>query len=476
MYLSYYNLNEEPFNITSDPRFLWFSDKHQEALATLKYGIHDNKGFLLLTGDVGTGKTTLINKLINSLDESIIFSIVPDPDLDKMDLFKIIAKDFDMKKPFASKGEFLIHFREFLNTAHEEQKKVLLIIDESQRLSQTLFEEIRLLSNIEKQDTKLINIFFIGQQEFNDTILRPENKAILQRITVNYSLQPLNGIETGEYIQYRLNAAGASKLIFNYGAIHEIFLFSKGCPRLINIICDRALLTGYVKENQVIDADIIKECAKELRIKSQTSDEDSKNLQKTEDNTKGAVIQEDGSGMEMEFPKDKAGLEMAPAEDETDPKVESPKDEADVEMGSDEDEAGLEMKAKEYVFDLGSDEDEDDLEIESEEYIQSQGGDAGKDEILHFTDVGFTFDAGPNKGELMKFDVNFQVENTLSVILPEKYEDVIKRLKLGLTLKNVHFYSTIALLRGTGVVTGNKKITSGPNKGNYQVEIDIISI
>jgi len=246
MYLSFYNLKEKPFQISTDPKFLWLGEKHQEALATLKYGIQDNKGFLFLTGDIGTGKTTLINSLLNSLNEDIIVAVVPDPNLEKIDLYKIIANDFNLDKPFTGKGEFLILFREFLYSVHDENKKVLLIIDESQRLGNMLLEEIRLLSNIEKQNTKLINIFFVGQQEFNDIILKPENKALRQRITVNYSLSPLTMAETDEYIKYRLSVAGADKFIFTTSAVHEIYLFSEGYPRLINTICDRALLTGFV--------------------------------------------------------------------------------------------------------------------------------------------------------------------------------------------------------------------------------------
>ena len=266
MYLSYYNLNEKPFQISTDPKFLWLGEKHKEALAILTYGILDNKGFLLLTGDVGTGKTTIINTLLNNLDDDIIAAHVPDPDLEHLDFFNFVANVFSIDKKFSTKGEFLNHLSKFLHDAYSKNKKVLLIIDEAQRLKPELLEEIRLLSNIERQDTKLLNIFFVGQKEFNNILIEPENRALRQRITINYYIEPLTENETKEYIKHRLNIAGSEKNIFSSSAIKEIFSFSKGFPRLINIICDLALLTGYVKEQKTINELIIKECAKELQI------------------------------------------------------------------------------------------------------------------------------------------------------------------------------------------------------------------
>ena len=266
MYLSYYNLNEKPFQISTDPKFLWLGEKHKEALAILTYGILDNKGFLLLTGDVGTGKTTIINTLLNNLDDDIIAAHVPDPDLEHLDFFNFVANVFSIDKKFSTKGEFLNHLSKFLHDAYSKNKKVLLIIDEAQRLKPELLEEIRLLSNIERQDTKLLNIFFVGQEEFNKILIEPENRALRQRITINYYIEPLTENETKEYIKHRLNIAGSEKNIFSSSAIREIFSFSRGFPRLINIICDLALLTGYVKEQKTINELIIKECAKELQI------------------------------------------------------------------------------------------------------------------------------------------------------------------------------------------------------------------
>ncbi|MCP4764337.1 MAG: AAA family ATPase, partial [archaeon] len=209
MYTSFYNLHVKPFQISSDPKFLWFGEKHKEALATLKYGVLDNKGFLLMTGDVGTGKTTLINALIESLSDDIIYACVPDPSLSKLEFFNYIASSFGIVQEFLTKGSFLVGFRKFLMDAYEENKKVLLIIDESQLLTQELLEEIRLLSNIERSNTKLINIFFVGQNEFNAIVSKEQNRAVRQRLTLNYNIDPLTPDETQKYIDFRLEVAGA---------------------------------------------------------------------------------------------------------------------------------------------------------------------------------------------------------------------------------------------------------------------------
>ena len=266
MYLSHYNLKIKPFQISTDPRFLWLGENHKEALAILKYGIMDNRGFLLLTGDVGTGKTTLINALINNLGEEVITAFVPDPTLDKIDFFNYISNAFGIKKKYNSKGDFIEVFKKFLNRAYSNQKKVLLLIDESHRLTHDLLEEIRLLSNIERQNAKLINIFFIGQIEFNNLLWERQNRALKQRLTISYNISPLTTSETGEYIRHRLKVAGTERAIFSPTAINEIHAFSNGLPRMINIVCDHALLSGYVKGVSRISVKIVRECIKDLHI------------------------------------------------------------------------------------------------------------------------------------------------------------------------------------------------------------------
>jgi len=266
MYLEHYHLNVKPFQITADPKFLWLGEKHKEALATLRYGILDNRGFLLLTGEVGTGKTILINRLVSMLDIDTVVATLPDPDLESMDFYNLLADGLKMDRAFNGKGEFLIHLRDFLHQSYADRKQVLLVIDESQRLNHHLMEDIRVLSNIELQDRKLINIFFVGQQEFNSILMAPQNRALAQRITVRYHIEPLNEKEVGAYVNHRLNIAGCKQELFNQAAVSEIFKFSGGIPRLINIICDHALLTGYARTIKLIDDEVIKECAEELRI------------------------------------------------------------------------------------------------------------------------------------------------------------------------------------------------------------------
>ncbi len=266
MYQSFYNLKIKPFQITTDPKFLWLGEKHKEALATLKYGVLENKGFLLLTGDVGTGKTVLIHGLIKIIDVSAIVAAIPDPGLSSIDFFNFLSEEFKMNRRFDSKGAFLIHLKHFLLEASTTDKKVLLIIDEAQRLNNELIEQIRLLSNIELDSRKLINIFFVGQSEFNKMLTEECNKAVRQRITVSYHIDPLTEQETREYINHRLKVAGCSQELFKPEAVREIYSFSHGYPRLVNIICDHALLTGYSIGKKTIDAGVIKECEKELKL------------------------------------------------------------------------------------------------------------------------------------------------------------------------------------------------------------------
>ncbi len=261
-----------PFETSPDPKFIWLGEKHQEALATLKYGIKRNRGFLLLTGDIGTGKTTLINCFLNDKDTDAIVASIPDPDLSIVDFFKLLSKKFNIDIYFDTKGDFLIQFENFLHNTYSERKKALLIIDEAQRLNHQLLEQIRLLSNIEKQDLKLINIFFVGQNELYELIKDEQNKALRQRIAVHYNIGPLTESETRDYIKHRLSVAGSEEEIFSPESIYEIFSFSKGYPRLINTICERALMTGFAFHMKKIDGKIAKECADELTLPGERED------------------------------------------------------------------------------------------------------------------------------------------------------------------------------------------------------------
>ncbi len=192
MYLDHYNLSIKPFEMSPDPRFLWLGEKHKEALAALEYGILENKGFLVLTGESGVGKTVLINGLLESRRVNAIIGTIPDPDLEILDFFNVLAEEFKMNRTFESKGNFLIVFKHFLHEACESEEKVLLIIDECQRLNHELLEQIRILSNIELNDRKLINIFFVGQSEFHEILKEEHNVAVRKRIAVSYNLETLD--------------------------------------------------------------------------------------------------------------------------------------------------------------------------------------------------------------------------------------------------------------------------------------------
>lgn len=273
MYLSHYNLTEMPFQIGTDLKFVWLGKTHQEALAFLKYGALYKKGFVLITGDLGTGKTTLVNVLLDHCDKDIITAYVANPVMEEADFLSCIGNEFAIDMKFGDKEDSLKHLSRFLTRCNSENKKVILIIDEAHRMGQELLDSLQLLSNIKQQDKELLNIIFVGQDEFVDIISHKKNLDLKQKITTNFHINPLKQTEISEYILHRLNIAGGVKNIFTAGAIDEIYLFSKGYPRLINIMCDHALLAGHAKCVNAIHRETIKECADELHIWAEKIDD-----------------------------------------------------------------------------------------------------------------------------------------------------------------------------------------------------------
>ncbi|MGA9476585.1 MAG: AAA family ATPase [Desulfobacterales bacterium] len=267
MYLAHFKLREKPFQLNTDPRFLWLGRQHQEALATLRYGIHENKGLLLLTGDIGTGKTALISALVDRLvDDNVVVAKLPDPDLDRNDFFFLVSHSFGIHHRVQDKETFTEAFDHFLERTCEQGQKALLIVDEAQIMSTEILEEVRLLSNMECRSTKLLNIILVGQNAFNQLLYKPENRAIRERITISYNLQPLTEAETEAYIAHRLKIAGTEAKIFTDDAVREIHAFSSGFPRQINIICDLALVLGFGKNAMEIDSRMIAACKERMCI------------------------------------------------------------------------------------------------------------------------------------------------------------------------------------------------------------------
>ncbi len=268
MYTDFYNLKEKPFNLTPSPRFLYLGETHKEALSLLSYGVVERKGFVLLTGEVGTGKTTIVQALLKNLESSVKYVYLSNPTLSAKDFLFYVASGLGIRTPFNSKGPFLVQFEDFLKKFFQHQRNVLLIVDEAQKLSFELLEEIRLLSNMETADEKLINIFLVGQPEFNEKLSKPICKPLLQRISIRYHIEPLDLGGTQEYITTRLKVAGAENgyKIFPKNVIKAIHLYSKGYPRTINILADNALLLGYSKGRKKITRAMVKTCYQDISI------------------------------------------------------------------------------------------------------------------------------------------------------------------------------------------------------------------
>lgn len=268
MYRKYYGLKEKPFELAPIGGRVYLSESHREALATLRYGVIANKGFLLLIGGVGTGKTTVLNTLLGMVKSKIKVCVLNNPTLSKHEFFSYLAGGLGI--PYnKNKGSFILQFTDFLNTYESEGGKVLLIIDEAQAFPINLLEEIRLLSNHAGQKNAL-SIFLIGQPELQEKLADPQLLPLRQRIGIRHQLEPFTEKDTAQYIAYRLNRAGAANsAIFDNDAITSIHKASRGNPRLINIICDHALISGFNLDMNHITKDIITECIKEIKLEGE---------------------------------------------------------------------------------------------------------------------------------------------------------------------------------------------------------------
>jgi putative secretion ATPase (PEP-CTERM system associated) len=267
MYEQYYGFQEKPFSLTPDPHFLYLSKAHKRALAYLIYGLQDKKGFIAITGEIGAGKTTIIQALIKQLDTNTTVARIINTKVSPLQLLKMIMRDFGIESGSYSKEDLLEKLNEFLLEQYSRGHNTVVIIDEAQNLDPSALEEIRLLSNLETEKEKLLQIILVGQPELRITLSLPELRQLRQRITVSYHISPLTHDEVGEYIKHRLSVAGVKEReIFIPQAIEEIYKAAGGIPRLINIICDAALVTGYVQECNQIDDTLIKGVMSELMI------------------------------------------------------------------------------------------------------------------------------------------------------------------------------------------------------------------
>jgi len=265
MYTKFFGFREKPFEITPNPRFLYLSDFHKEALAHLIYATREGKGFTVISGEVGTGKTMIGQTLLSRLDGNIKTIYVFNPNLNPIDFLHYICEALGIKGQRRSRGQYIAQLHPFLLEANARGEKVLLIIDEAQSLSPVLLEEIRLLTNLETDRSKLLLIALLGQPELNDLLDRHEFRQLKQRVSLRYHMQPLNKQDIQKYIEKRLKVAEAPNLnIFSPKAIKAIYEYSKGTPRLINIVCDNALLTSFSTDQKIIGEKIIREVIKSL--------------------------------------------------------------------------------------------------------------------------------------------------------------------------------------------------------------------
>jgi general secretion pathway protein A len=261
MYAAYFGLKENPFKLTPEPRYLFLSEYHRDALNCLIYGIEEKKGFILVTGGIGTGKTTICRSLLKSLGDSVETALIFNSAISELDLLETMMTEYGISVPGGqrSKKIYVDALNEFLLRKFAAGKNVVLLIDEAQNLSHGVLEQVRMLSNLETEREKLIQIVLIGQPELNNVLMLPALRQLNERITVRHDLRPLSPRDVRSYIEYRLQVAGGPGSIrFTSGAFGLVYGFTEGIPRRINAVCDRALLIAYTKGVSDIDRKLVK--------------------------------------------------------------------------------------------------------------------------------------------------------------------------------------------------------------------------
>ncbi|MBL7223436.1 MAG: AAA family ATPase [Candidatus Brocadiae bacterium] len=267
MYEQFYGFSEKPFNLTPDPDYFFLSSVHKRALDYLVYGLESGMGFIQISGEIGSGKTTLVKSLLRSLSRSVQVAYVLHTKGTFLQLLRMIVEDLeiDAADQDLSKEALLSHLRDYLVDQARRGNSVVVIVDEAQNLGPAVLEEFRMLSNFETAKAKLLQIVLVGQPELRDLLRRPELEQLRQRITVRFHLQPLSEQETRSYIQHRIRVAGgAGRVRFTAGACRAIHAYSRGLPRLINVACDAALLAGFVEERRVFSERFIRDALAEL--------------------------------------------------------------------------------------------------------------------------------------------------------------------------------------------------------------------
>jgi len=266
MYQSYFGLTEAPFSIAPDPRYLYMSQRHQEALAHLLYGVHGRGGFVLLTGEVGAGKTTICRCLLEQIPESCDVAYIFNPKLTVGELLSTICVEFGIAYPSgnASVKVFVDCINTYLLDAHARGRHTVLIIDEAQNLSAEVLEQMRLLTNLETNERKLLQIILIGQPELALMLERPELRQLSQRVVARYHLGPLSKPEVAAYVRHRLEISGARRQLFPVGLMGRVYRLSGGVPRVINVLCDRSLLGTYVQGKERVDRATLAQAAREV--------------------------------------------------------------------------------------------------------------------------------------------------------------------------------------------------------------------
>ncbi|MBT8130695.1 MAG: AAA family ATPase [Gammaproteobacteria bacterium] len=265
MYTQYFGLREKPFAITPDPQFLYLSNRHGEALAHLLYGVTESGGFIQLTGEVGTGKTLLTRSLLERLPDDIDLAVVLNPRLSAQEFLETIFDELNFERPDNASIKVLIdQLNQYLLQAHAAGRHTVLLVDEAQNLDSDVLEQLRLLTNLETSKKKLLQIILVGQPELRQTLARNDLRQLAQRITGRYHLGNLSAKETLAYVSHRLEVAGAQRPIFSKSALAEVHRVSGGIPRLINVICDRALLGAYSSEKSEVSPKIVRAAAAEV--------------------------------------------------------------------------------------------------------------------------------------------------------------------------------------------------------------------